>query len=279
MRTNNRVTVAGCCIVALAVLAACTERKPAAPAVAHEFKVHASDYMFQAKDTIVAGMTTITLDNGGPGLHHVQLVRLDSGRVLSDLEAALKTPGTPPAWAVFIPGPNAVEPQQTSNLTIDLAPGNYALICLVDVPDHKPHFARGMIQALTVIPSTGPSAPAPVADVTMILSDYSFTLSTPLTAGHHVIEVMNKGPQPHEVLIVRFEAGKSLADLGKWMEKMSGPPPAHAEGGTSVAMPGTTASIGVDLAPGDYALICFVPDAKDGKPHMEHGMVQTFKVQ
>ena len=34
----------------------------------------------------------------------------------------------------------------------------------------------------------------------------------------------------------------------------------------------------VELTPGDYGLICFVPDAKDGKPHLAHGMVKTITV-
>ena len=34
----------------------------------------------------------------------------------------------------------------------------------------------------------------------------------------------------------------------------------------------------VDLQPGRYGLICFLPDRKDGKQHFEHGMVQEFEV-
>ncbi len=33
----------------------------------------------------------------------------------------------------------------------------------------------------------------------------------------------------------------------------------------------------VDLAPGEYAIVCFLPDAKDGKPHFVHGMIQQIK--
>ncbi|MBA3260206.1 MAG: hypothetical protein H0T68_12175 [Gemmatimonadales bacterium] len=36
--------------------------------------------------------------------------------------------------------------------------------------------------------------------------------------------------------------------------------------------------IEVDLEPGKYALICFLPDAKDGKPHFTHGMMQEIEV-
>ena len=41
---------------------------------------------------------------------------------------------------------------------------------------------------------------------------------------------------------------------------------------------GGVASFEADLAPGHYGMICFLPDAKDGKPHHEHGMIQEFGV-
>jgi hypothetical protein len=34
-----------------------------------------------------------------------------------------------------------------------------------------------------------------------------------------------------------------------------------------------------DFVPGSYALICFVSDVKDRKPHFAHGMVQQFEVK
>jgi hypothetical protein len=37
-------------------------------------------------------------------------------------------------------------------------------------------------------------------------------------------------------------------------------------------------SFTADFVPGKYALICFLPDAKDGKPHFMHGMVQEVTV-
>jgi hypothetical protein len=33
------------------------------------------------------------------------------------------------------------------------------------------------------------------------------------------------------------------------------------------------------ITAGNYALICFVPDSADGKPHALHGMVKEFTVQ
>lgn len=254
------------------------DQLPAPPAI-NNVAITALDYAFEAPDTIPAGMTAISMLNKGPGFHHVQLVKLDSGKTPKDFADAMKDPTKPPpAWAMFVPGPNPVDPGGTANETIDLAAGNYAIICLVDVPEHKPHFALGMIRPLVVTPSAGPTAAAPTADVSIALSDYAFTISTPLTAGRHMIEVTNSGPQPHELFVLKLTAGKTLDDFGKWMAKPEGPPPGAAMGGISVAMPGAKAWFSVDLTAGDYVLICFVPDGKDGKPHIEHGMVQTFKI-
>jgi hypothetical protein len=34
----------------------------------------------------------------------------------------------------------------------------------------------------------------------------------------------------------------------------------------------------VDLAPGDYVALCFLPDAGDGAPHLAHGMALPFTI-
>jgi hypothetical protein len=34
-----------------------------------------------------------------------------------------------------------------------------------------------------------------------------------------------------------------------------------------------------DLVPGTYVLVCFVPDAHDGKPHSQHGMIRQLTVE
>ena len=52
--------------------------------------VTASDFKFDAPDTIAAGLTTIRLVNKGPGLHHVVLVRADEGTTSADVMAALE---------------------------------------------------------------------------------------------------------------------------------------------------------------------------------------------
>ena len=73
-------------------------------------------------------------------------------------------------------------------------------------------------------------------------------------------------------------SGKTIQDVGKWAGSMKGPPPAKPIGGIPAFMPGKNTYFEVNLPPADYGLICFVPDAKDGKPHVAHGMSQQFKI-
>ena len=240
--------------------------------------VHAKDFAYTAPKEIPAGMTTFNLVNDGTTLHHIEIVRLDSAKTLANLEEALAKPAAPPMWAMFEGGPNAPDPGKSASATIDLQPGSYAMICLVDVPGGVPHFAKGMVYPFTVTPApAGAQAAAPTADMTITLSNYAFDLSTPLSSGMHTFAVKNAATQMHEVELVRLAPGKTVDQLLAWIAKPAGPPPAAAIGGMSPFVGGTT-YFTADITPGTYALICFVPDAKDGKPHFMHGMTKTVTV-
>ncbi len=241
--------------------------------------VHARDFAFESPDTITSGWTTVHLMNDGPSLHHLQIVRLDSGKTVNDLVSALHNPGPPPTWAVFVGGPNAPDPNGHSDAMIDLPPGHYALVCMVDMPGGVPHIAKGMYRAMTVIPASGTPAAEPVADATISLSDYAFTIKGALTAGPHVIKVVNAGPQPHEVEMVKLAPGKTATEMLAWIAKPEGPPPGNALGGIAAEVPGSLNYFKANLSAGHYALLCFVPDVKDGKPHFTHGMMKDFTVE
>ena len=262
--------------------AAATKATPAAAVAAatpNVVTIHAKDFSFSpVAAPIPAGLTTFHLVNDGPNLHHIEIIRLDSGRTLTDLEKELAKPALPPTWAVFQGGPNAPAPGTESNATLDLQPGNYAMICLVDLPGHVPHFAKGMVQPFTVAaPAAATGATAPSPDMTLTLSDYSFTLSAPLTPGKHTFEVKNQGPQMHEVEFVQLAPGKTIEQLLAWIDKPVGPPPGKPIGGVSPFV-GAPIYFSADFAPGNYAVLCFVPDAKDGKPHFMHGMMKQITV-
>jgi hypothetical protein len=241
----------------------------------------AKDFAFEGPDTIASGMTTVVLHNDGPSLHHLLLMRLDSGKTVEDLKAfasTMKPTDMPPAWAVPSGGVNPPMPGADARATLMIEPGNYAVVCIVDVPDHVPHMMKGMIKGLTVAPSTTPSAPAPTSDITVTEVDFAFAPSAPFTAGHHVVKVVNNGTQPHEMVVIQLAPGKTMDDLAKWGQTYAGPPPGSTLGGAAPMMPGQVEYIPLDLTAGNYALLCFVVDPASHMPHLAKGMALPFTI-
>jgi uncharacterized cupredoxin-like copper-binding protein len=280
-------------LVAAGVLAGCKSDRPgsgtgSSPATATEsakaapatVTVTATDYGFDAPATAPAGAVTIHLINHGKELHQVQLIKLENGKTAADLAKAMRTPGPTPSWVKFVGGPNGIAPGQEARATSVLAPGRYVFLCFIPSQDGVMHAAKGMVRPFEVTAaSTASTAEAPAADVTITLTDYAFNSSQPLTAGPHTILVKNTGPQPHEIVLLKLPPGKKAEDFGRWAETgMKGPPPAEPLGGVGFLDKGLQGSFTADLTPGDYGFICFVPDAKDGKPHLAHGMMRTITV-
>jgi uncharacterized cupredoxin-like copper-binding protein len=248
-----------------------------AAALPHEMHVVARDFAFDIPDTVPAGMTTIRLKNEGPDLHHFFLVKLAEGKTLDNLLAETKGEALP-SWAVPVGGPNTPVPGGESAITVELEPGRYAALCVIPAPDGIPHVAKGMSTSFEVVPNAARTA-SPEADIVMSLVDYDFQLSAPLTAGEHVIEIRTDAAQPHEVLLVQLAPGKTLNDMMGWIAKPNGPPPGAPIGGTVGIAPGRRNIMAVNLQPGEYALVCFLPDHKDGKPHFMLGMMKQITVR
>src|SRR5688500_6921415 len=197
--------------------------------------VTASDYAFNAPDSIPAGLTEIRLLNRGTEMHHVWLIRLESGKTLKDLFDAMgKHQGPLPSWARDVGGPNTPGPGGEANAVLRLTPGKYAMVCVIPSPHGKPHVMKGMAKEVTVTPAAATTAGTNLQiSSTMTLLDYAFQFSQPLQAGRQLIRVKNTAAQPHEVVIVRLQPGKTTADVLAWMEKMQGPPPGMPIGGTT----------------------------------------------
>lgn len=276
-------------LCALAVSVACAENQPgtdttnasAAASGPQEMTITSRDFAFTGPDTVNPGLTRIRYVNEGPNPHHAFLVRLTEGKTLADFGAAMQSmkPGDPfPSWAIDAGGPNPVEIGKEAVVTQELHPGTYALICVVDIPDKVPHVMKGMSTSFVVRDAPAVAATPPTADVTMTLADYQFGLSTPLTAGKHVIKIDNAATQPHEVLLFRLDDGKTPEDFGKWGADYKGPPPGKVMGGVAPFTGSESLYLEVDLTPGNYLLVCFVPDAKDGKAHLEHGMIMPITI-
>ena len=241
--------------------------------------ITAKDYAFEAPDSVEAGYVTIRLLARGKELHHTQMARLDDGHTLKDLFAAMGAPGAkPPAWFVEVGGPNAAVPGGESAASLDLVPGRYVLLCFIPSPDGTPHIMKGMAKEFVVTPSKAKAAVVKAPASTVTLTDYDFTFSKPLVAGEQTLRLVNTAAQHHELFIARLAPGKTAMELAQWAEKAEGPPPGMPLGGITGIDKGGWNDLTLNLEPGEYAIICFLPDAKDGKPHLVHGMIKQVTV-
>jgi uncharacterized cupredoxin-like copper-binding protein len=236
----------------------------------------ATDFGFETPETIPAGAVTIRLVNQGIEPHHGQLVRLDEGKTLDDMAASFER-NEVPKFATWVGGPGLVAPGMESSVTLALRPGTYYWLCFIESSDRVPHMAKGMVRPITV--ESGAGGTLPTATNTMMLNDYDFKLAQPLRSGTQVIRVRNYAAQAHEVTVMRFAPGKTMEDVQAWMEAgASDEPPAVPVGGMQALSPGLAGNLELTLQPGEYLLICFVPDSGDFQPHVAHGMVQAFSV-
>jgi uncharacterized cupredoxin-like copper-binding protein len=265
-------------LVGILALCACVNGAPSAFAAGpHVVKVVAKEYGYEMPKSIPAGPTLFHLTDDGNLLHQMTLIKLGQGKTLADLTKL--PPGPFPAWAKFMGGPNTPLPKGgQSEVAVNLPAGHYAVVCLIPGADGVPHMMIGMERALTV-KSAKQARRMPAADMTLKLVEYAFKFSKAPTAGHHVIRVMNRGTQPHEAEFFRLQHGKTGEDVLKWViTGMQGPPPGAPVSGVTAMAPGRQNTLMVDFSRGDYTVICFMPDTKDGKPHAAHGMIHNFKV-
>lgn len=266
------------CPAALLGLALAAQAAEGQRSAATEVDVIAREYAFTMPDTVPAGLVTFRLRDEGREWHHVKLVRLDEGRTLAQVYAVLRAGGSLPSWMHFIGGPNAPAPGQAVSVSVVLEPGHYAVWCNASAPDGEPHWAKGMFAELVVVPPAHP-ARLPAGDLTLTLRDYGFDLSRPIPSGARRIRIRNAAAQAHEVFSLRLAANAGMEEVKAWLTKRVALAPGEPFGGTTDIPPGGAVLLGERWVPGRYALICWVADARDGRPHWRHGMVRVIDVR
>jgi hypothetical protein len=245
---------------------------------AHEVTIVGRDFTFEAPETAPAGMITFSFKNAGAAVHHIQVARLNDGVTFDQLMAAFKQ-GESAAFPLFAPvgGPSLTDPGNSARVTLDLDPGAYALLCLVPDAEGIPHLAHGMARPLTITSDTA-TQPEPQADLTVAMADFQYTLPGEVGAGPQTWKIVNDGPQPHELALHKLVSGKSAEDVIAFFHQPQGQPPFTNAGGMQGLPQGGAGWAHLDLAPGTYVAICYIPDPSSGKRHMDLGMVKTLSV-
>jgi len=113
------------------------------------------------------------------------------------------------------------------------------------------------------------------------LKDYAIEVPNNVTAGAVTWKVTNEGPQLHEMDTLKLHSGVTFEQFQKILSSQgppSDPPPFDDAGGIAALQPGTSGWMKLNLQPGKYVALCFVPDVQTGKPHFMLGMISAFTV-
>jgi uncharacterized cupredoxin-like copper-binding protein len=234
-------------------------------------------HRFEPLEDVTAGPAQLNLVNEGMEPHHVQLLKLNEGVTMDDVGAALATgnPGALLEIGAFAGGTGLVDPgsESTADALVDLEEGTYVMLCFIEGPDGLPHVAKGMVEAFEVRPADGDAGELPEPDVTVNMIDFGFDANELPSSG--VVELVNASEtQAHEMTLLRMAEGKTGQDVASFFEgEAPGPPPFSGVGGMQALMPGASQLLVLEEAePGDYLMICLIPDPADGVPHAAKGM-------
>jgi len=129
-------------------------------------------------------------------------------------------------------------------------------------------------------PSPSTSIAAAPQVVTVTATDFGYVLPTaPIHAGLTTVRLVNQGAEVHHATLIHLEDGKTVGDYLAALQG-GGPPPSWGVplGGPNAAPPGGEANATLNLEPGAYAVVCFIP-SPDGVLHMAKGMVLGMEVQ
>lgn len=103
--------------------------------------------------------------------------------------------------------------------------------------------------------------------------DYTFEFDAPTSAGRYSFVSTNEGEEAHLMILLRLEEGATL-DQALASQGEEGVVEAFE---SDLAVPGSEMVISADLGPGEWVLLCPIPDA-DGTSHVEHGMIEEFEL-
>jgi hypothetical protein len=264
--------------------AAAALASPSAAVNSRVVSFDATEYSYTLPDTLSAGQVTLSMRNVGKEAHHAQLLKLNTGVTIDQFTSALQQgEGLALALVSFTGGPGALDPGPNSEeVTLDLQPGTYVVVCFIAGTDGIPHVGKGMLKPLQVTPAaSGTAATPPNAPVTVTLRDFAFdTPADPLPSGRNTWRINNAGPQPHEIQVARLGAGKTIDDiLSFFSTPPSGPPAFQSVGGFQGVDANGSGWLTLDLPAGDYGFYCAIPDPNTGKRHLEEGMLKHITVR
>jgi plastocyanin len=296
-RRSLRFAAVVLCALALAAPAAAAQEatppaaaSPLAALGYPELRVQVTDAAIEAPAAAPAGLTLLTVENDSSDSTGVFLIAPPPGMTMAEFRAIAEAPPPPgatptseeefPAWfydAVLTGGPT-VAAGGRGQVVIDLQPGDWAV---ASEGDQEP-------APLTVTGGATPTAASePTAALAVELQEYAFSIPAQVASGPQIWKLTDIGQQPHVLYMAKAPGPITMDQVMTILQlpENATPPPGVPNpedfedvGGLTIISAGRTAWIAVDLEPGIYVALCFIPDKQTHEPHALLGMVSIFTV-
>ncbi|HET8522048.1 MAG TPA: hypothetical protein VFL82_02375 [Thermomicrobiales bacterium] len=253
-----------------------------------ELKVTITKDGFQASaKEIPAGYILLTVTNQMEDSDSAFLIGPGQGQTMDELmQAAAAAAATPEAFpaiaytAAILGGPGDLAPGDTGQAIIQVPAGDWVIVDEGNLPGAP----------ITATAGTPTSQTPPSADVTITEVDFAFGgFDATFPVGKQIWQVTNQGKQPHMLVLQKLKVEATVADILVAFSQPENATPTPggfgpgdleqvSPGGVVLQSSGTTVWPILDLEAGRYAAFCFVPDERNGQPHVMEGMIAVFEV-
>jgi plastocyanin len=200
---------------------------------------------------IEAGPVSVTVQNETKKPYHPAFARLNDGVSIDEVKKKIQSEEVLNLITVAGSTVDAAKPGGQASVTVQFPEGEYIAL------DPESEIPFGPFQ---VTAADDPYEPVE-ADFDVEVGDFYFEVPDGITAGPATFAFTNAGEQSHEISFSR--EGDDEED--GWF--------------VLAPSPGGSLWAEFDLKPGKYTAVCYFPDPKSGKPHVELGMKTTFTVR
>jgi hypothetical protein len=226
---------------------------------------------------------------GGPAPAATPEMEMATPEMMGSPEAG-EGAGAPPDWyfTTYMAGGVGAPAGQTAQVVVDLQPGNYAVWGDDPTAPQKPANLVVTGEA-TASPVAGPEL---TADVTVTeaatANGFAFQIDGDFVPGQQTVKVLNFSNEPHFMLLLKSPGPVTMDQLMQLLQlpENATPPPGmpNPNDFTTAALAstqsaGTSVWLSLNLEPGTYIMLCFVPDPNNNYvPHAAEGMASIITV-
>ena len=260
----------------------------------YTFELHATDTDGRALDlttgTLPAGWTRVTFENRGDEAHQVMFARVKDGVDMAQLAATAGGDSSGSAAIEFVDmlgGVSYIGPGQSIDALVDLPAGIVMAMCYVPDAHGVAHALSGMTTMLSVAdgPATADEpADGEVVQGTIAMTPDGYRFPESLTPGwYHVVnqETGEASTGLHELSILGLDEPITDDELPQLLDDLAtGATPAVplvALGGMGALSGGFDGYLHLELDPGPYLAVDFMPDPGNPRPHLLDGYATTFE--